>query len=43
MNQRNAKIYTDFLAGTSKEVLASHYYLSLKSIERIILHQKRTR
>lgn len=43
MSHRNAKIYTEFLAGESKESLAHNYYLSQKSIERIILQQKRMR
>ncbi|MTN45269.1 hypothetical protein GMB51_08750 [Turicibacter sanguinis] len=43
MNQRNTNIYTEFLAGESKETLAHNYCLSQKSIERIILQQKRKR
>lgn len=39
MNQRNTNIYTEFLAGESKETLAHNYCLSQKSIERIILQQ----
>lgn len=34
-------IYTEFQEGVSKMSLADKYYLSVKSIERIILEQKR--
>ena len=36
LKERNKSIYTDYLAGPSMEVLAEKYFLSLKSIQRII-------
>lgn len=41
MNQRNAMIYEEFEAGASKTTLSDKYFLSIKSIERIILQQRR--
>lgn len=38
---RNAAIYEEFNRGVCKEYLANKYFLSKKSIERIILQQKR--
>ncbi|WP_053957484.1 CD3324 family protein [Inediibacterium massiliense] len=38
--QRNIKIYEDYLAGHRSEDLARKYFLSLKSIQRIIRKQK---
>lgn len=36
LHDRNARIYADYLAGVHMEVLAEKYFLSLKSIQRII-------
>ncbi|EAZ83306.1 CD3324 family protein [Lysinibacillus fusiformis] len=41
LDLRNANIYNDFLSGMVRETLAEKYYLSLKSIQRIILNEKR--
>lgn len=41
LDLRNANIYHDFLSGMVRETLAEKYYLSLKSIQRIILNKKR--
>ncbi|MBU5591288.1 hypothetical protein KQI89_05900 [Clostridium sp. MSJ-4] len=38
---RNAAIYEDYNRGMDKEHLATKYFLSRKSIDRIILQQKR--
>jgi len=38
---RNTKIYQDYLSGISMQNLSEKYYLSLKSIERIILQEKK--
>jgi len=38
---RNKNIYSDFKTGISKDLLASKYFLSIKSIERIVLQEKR--
>ncbi|MBS5987339.1 hypothetical protein [Clostridium paraputrificum] len=40
-NKRNIKIYEEYKAGINKKVLAEKYFLSLKSIDRIILKQKK--
>lgn len=40
LNLRNSKIYNDYLAGINLNSLAEKYYLSLKSIQRIILNEK---
>lgn len=40
---RNRQIYKDYLRGDSLNDLSLKYYLSTKSIERIIGQQKRTR
>ncbi|MFJ7935759.1 CD3324 family protein [Sporosarcina sp. NPDC096371] len=37
---RNATIYADYLKGIHTSTLAEKYYLSLKSIQRIILKEK---
>lgn len=34
--ERNAAIYADYIAGVPMEALAEKYYLSLKSIQRIV-------
>lgn len=41
LQERNIKIYRDYLLGISKEALAEKYYLSLKSIQRIIKQYKK--
>ncbi len=41
LDLRNANIYNVFLSGMVRETLAEKYYLSLKSIQRIILNEKR--
>ncbi|WP_066498811.1 CD3324 family protein [Abyssisolibacter fermentans] len=38
---RNTTIYKKYINGITVEVLASEYYLSKKSIQRIILQEKR--
>lgn len=43
LKDRNARIYYDYLHGTSIDTLANKYFLSSKSIQRIILQEKRTR
>lgn len=40
--QRNMKIYECFLQGKSMHELAEEFYLSLKSIQRIIREMKQT-
>ncbi|KHD34958.1 histidine kinase [Clostridium acetobutylicum] len=40
LKKRNDQIYDDYLTGYSKESLAKKYFLSLKSIQRIIREQK---
>ncbi|AZV58690.1 CD3324 family protein [Clostridium sp. AWRP] len=40
LQQRNTQIYEDYLAGHSSQDLSEKYFLSLKSIERIIREQK---
>ncbi|WP_243428135.1 hypothetical protein [Clostridium rhizosphaerae] len=40
-NKRNIKIYEEYKAGINKKVLKEKCFLTLKSIERIILKQKR--
>lgn len=39
---RNTSIYRDFLSGMPVQELADHYYLSEKSIQRIIRQEKRS-
>lgn len=38
---RNANIYTDYLRGCKVDELSAYYFLSKKSIHRIILEEKR--
>lgn len=38
---RNARIYEDYLKGMSTKSLSEKYYLSLKTIQRIVLKKKR--
>lgn len=40
LQQRNMQIYEDYLAGNSLQELSEKYYLSLKSIQRIIRKQR---
>jgi Mor family transcriptional regulator len=40
---RNTKIFMDYRKGISIEVLAENYFLSIKSIQRIVLQEKRER
>ncbi|KGR84381.1 CD3324 family protein [Lysinibacillus odysseyi] len=40
---RNANIYKDFLSGIDTHTLSRDYYLSLKSIQRIILQERKRR
>ncbi|MCF0147457.1 MAG: hypothetical protein HUJ77_03565 [Clostridium sp.] len=37
---RNISIYNEFITGISRKVLAERYFLSKKSIDRIILKEK---
>lgn len=39
--ERNRQIYTDYLEGMDTRVLSEKYCLSLKSIQRIVLAEKR--
>ncbi|MEK5529510.1 Mor transcription activator family protein [Viridibacillus sp. FSL R5-0468] len=41
MDLRNSNIYNDFLSGIDTTTLAEKYYLSSKSIQRIILKEKK--
>ena len=36
IKERNRQIYADYISGIKMEALAEKYYLSLKSIQRII-------
>ena len=38
---RNARIYEDYLTGMSTQSLSERYYLSPKTIQRIILQKKK--
>lgn len=38
---RNEAIYHHYISGNSVKELADHYYLSIKSIQRIVLNEKR--
>ena len=40
---RNTKIYEDYLAGISMQSLSERYYLSPKTIQRIVLEKKKLR
>lgn len=40
LRERNEQIYEKYLSGSSMEHLADTYYLSLKSIQRIIRQMK---
>jgi len=41
IHSRNRSIYMNYLNGTSTEVLANDFYLSVKSIQRIVLQEKK--
>lgn len=41
LKKRNENIYLEYVNGISSQALAEKYFLSLKSIERIILQEKR--
>lgn len=41
LSKRNNEIYKSYLAGTSILVLADIYFLSTKSIQRIVLSEKK--
>lgn len=41
MEERNASIYEDYQRGDSVKVLAERYFLSVKSIQRVVLSQRR--
>ncbi|WIV13517.1 CD3324 family protein [Proteiniborus sp. MB09-C3] len=43
LDLRNSNIYKDYLLGVKVNTLAGKYYLSSKSIQRIILHEKNKR
>lgn len=38
---RNVRIYQDYLSGISMQNLSERYYLSLKSIQRIVSQEKK--
>lgn len=40
MKKRNGQIYNDYITGSSSAVLSEKYYLSVKSIQRIIREQR---
>ncbi len=40
LQQRDIRIYQDYLAGNNLQTLSEKYFLSLKSIQRIIWEQK---
>lgn len=40
MKHRNRQIYKDYLAGFSSENLSQKYFLSIKSIQRIVRQEK---
>lgn len=42
LSERNRKIYYDFLSGMMVSELAARYFLSIKSIQRIVLKMKNT-
>ena len=41
LQQRNNHIYQDYLSGMTIDTLSEKYYLSSKSIQRIVLNEKR--
>jgi len=40
LDLRNSNIYTDYLLGINIDSLADQYYLSQKSIQRIVLNER---
>lgn len=40
INLRDASIYSEYMKGVSRKTLAEKYFLSKKSIDRIILKEK---
>ncbi len=42
MEERNREIYKAYMSGACTAELAEHYYLSPKSIQRIVLQQKKS-
>jgi Mor family transcriptional regulator len=40
LRQRNMLIYKDFIAGNSSQELSEKYFLSMKSIQRILREQR---
>lgn len=42
LEERNVSIYRDYLQGASMEELAAKYFLSEKSIQRIVYQKRRT-
>lgn len=40
LHQRNSQIYGDYMAGNNLQELSEKYFLSLKSIQRIIRKQR---
>ncbi|MGE7979508.1 CD3324 family protein [Psychrobacillus sp. NPDC093200] len=43
LDLRNSNIYYDYLSGMDMTILSGKYYLSFKSIQRIVLNEKRKR
>ena len=41
LSERNQRIYNEYCVGASVRQLAETYYLSIKSIQRIVLQMKR--
>lgn len=41
LRERNQRIYQEFISGESPETLAQRYYLSVKSIQRILSQLKK--
>ena len=41
LDLRNKKIYSDYLAGIDMNTLSERYYLSVKSVQRIVLKEKK--
>ncbi|MCK8059496.1 MULTISPECIES: CD3324 family protein [unclassified Fusibacter] len=42
LHTRNSSIYKDYIEGLSTAELADKYYLSIKSIQRIVLNLKKS-
>lgn len=40
LNERNCNIYSEYMSGTDRNTLADKYFLTKKSIDRIILKEK---